>query len=129
MTVQLTEAGTESRSIMRWAWQDPQQRAAAALEVIHEMAATVTGDALDEIRDAAGMLTRLVSSLDPPAASGNALSGPTLSAQLSGPVTIGEQLDLASIHGKHIPGTAYTFRHGWIPLIGPQVNDRYPAGW
>lgn len=40
--------------------------------------------------------------------------------------TICGQLDLAAIRGKHIPGTAYTYRHGWIPLIGGQLNDVHP---
>jgi len=40
--------------------------------------------------------------------------------------TISGQLDLAAIHGRHIPGSAYTFRHGWIPLIGKQLVDKYP---
>ena len=121
VTVQLTEAGTESRSIMRWAWQDPPRRAAAALEAVHQMAAAASGDELGEIRDAVSMLTRLVSSLPAPAASGT-----TVSAQMAGPQTIGEQVELAALHGHHIPGTAYTMRHGWIPLIGPQLNDPYP---
>jgi hypothetical protein len=124
MSVQLTEAGTEARSIMRWAWQDPQQRAEAALETIHEMAAAAMPAELPEIQDAGTMLSRLVGTLS----IDNAISGPNLSAQLSGPVTIGEQLDLAAIHGHHIPGTQYTFRHGWIPLIGSQLVDKYP-GW
>lgn len=127
MTVQLTEAGAEARSILRWAWQDPQQRAVGALEAVSGMAVDAGPGELPEIQDAATMLSRLVSSLDTPAASGNAIYGRNLSAQLSGPVTIGEQLELASIHGHHIPHTNYTFRHGWIPLIGNQVNDKYPG--
>lgn len=40
--------------------------------------------------------------------------------------TISAQLDLAAIHGHHVAGTAYTTRHGWLPLIGPQLNDVHP---
>jgi hypothetical protein len=128
MSLEYTAAGAQARSIMRWAWQDPQERAVGALEQVHELAAAATDpQALAEIQDAGTMLSRLVSSVNPPAASENALTARLLSSQMSGPVTIGEQLDLAAIHGKHIPGTAYTFRHGWIPLIGPQLNDKYPS--
>jgi hypothetical protein len=121
MTVQLTAAGMEARSIMRWAWQDPEHRAEAALETVQEMAAGADGAAANEIGDATVMLSRLVGTLDktPPVT--------TVGAQLSGPQTIGDQLDLAAIHGHHVPGTAFTMRHGWIPLIGPQLNDTSEA--
>jgi hypothetical protein len=55
-------------------------------------------------------------------------------AALAGTIT--GQLDLASINGHHIPGTANTFRHGFKLLIpgtggktiniGHQFNDKYP---
>jgi hypothetical protein len=50
----------------------------------------------------------------------------TVTTQLAAPAAISEQVDLAAIHGHHIPGTDYTYRHGWVPLIGQQLNDKYP---
>jgi hypothetical protein len=125
MSVQLTAAGAEARSIMRWAWQDPQHRAAASLETIRELATSAEPGSpeLAEIQDAGTMLSRLVGTLQ--VDSKSAPDG--IGAQLSGPQTIGEQLDLAAIHGHHIPGTAFTTRHGWIPLIGEQLNDTSAA--
>ena len=48
--------------------------------------------------------------------------------------TISGQLDLASLHGRHIPGTAFTYRHDWklrlpggLPLVNfKRFNDKYP---
>jgi hypothetical protein len=125
MSVQLTAAGEEARSIMRWAWRDPQQRAAAALEAVREMAAGADGAEANELGDASVMLSRLVGTLRPPAPA--ATVAVPISAQLSQPVTIWEQLDLAAIHGHHIPGTSFTYRHGWLPLIGQQLNDTSAA--
>lgn len=125
MTIEMTEAGAEARSIMRWAWQDPEARARQALGRVNALGeAAIDPQAQAEITDAASMLSRLVGTLT----SGNAISGPTLSAHLSRPMSMSESLELAAIHGHHIKGTQYTFRHGWIPLIGEQFNDRYP-GW
>ena len=52
----------------------------------------------------------------------------TLTGQLlaNDPLTIGGQVELTAIHGHHVKGTAYTFRHGWLPLIGKQLNDTIP---
>jgi hypothetical protein len=118
--MQLTAAGAQARSIMRAAWQDPED-AVAALEKVNELAAAApAGSAeLREIQDAATMLSRLAGTLN----SGNAISGPILSAQLS---MVSSQVDLAALHGHHIPGTAYTYRHDWLPLIGKQIRDPYP---
>jgi hypothetical protein len=121
---QMTAAGAKARSIARWAWQDPKARAVPALEQVNELAARADPADLPEIRDAASMLSRLASAVntDPP-------PGPRLmSAQLSQPMTVSEQIELAAIGHHHIPGTAYTFRHGWIPVVGNFFNDVQP-GW
>lgn len=118
---QMTAAGAEARSVARWAWQDPEARAVDGLERVNEMAARAPdAQALAEIQDAAAMLNRLAGTV-------NAQREPVrlISAQLATP-TITQQIELASINGHHIPGTAYTFRHGWIPVIGKIVNDKYP---
>lgn len=124
----MTAAGVEARSVARWAWQDPQERAVGALERVNEMAARASDpQALREIQDAATMLSRLVSSVNRAPASDDADSPQLLSSQLSGGLSlVSRQIDLVAIHGRHVPGTAYTFRHGWIPLIGGQLLDKYP---
>lgn len=116
----MTAAGAEARSVMRWAWQAPQERAVGALERVNEMAAAAEpgSQALLEIQDAGTMLSRLVGTLN---------IASTVSAQLAGQGLISQQLDMAAIHGHHIPGTAYTFRHGWVPMIGSQLVDKYPS--
>lgn len=87
------------------------------------MAAGADGAALNEIGDASVMLSRLVGTLQV-----DSKSAPVgIGAQLSRPQTIREQVELAAIHGHHIPGTGFTTRHGWIPLIGPQLNDTSAA--
>lgn len=60
----------------------------------------------------------------------------SISAQAALAGTITGQLDLSAIHGHHIPGTAYTYRHGFQLLVpgtggkkvrfGQQFNDKYP---
>lgn len=119
---QMTAAGAEARSIARWAWQDPQERALDGLEQVNELAARAENEQdLAEIRDAGQMLSRLASAVN-----GGSRPQPGISAQLASPMTISEQIELAAIHGHHIKGTAYTFRHGWIPVIGQQLVDKYP---
>jgi predicted ABC-type ATPase len=39
----------------------------------------------------------------------------------SAPVTAGLAAELASINGHHVPGTPYTYRHGWVPVAGGGV--------
>lgn len=116
----MTADGAQARSIMRWAWQDPAGRAVGALERVNELAAAAQpgSQALLEIQDAGTMLSRLVGTLN---------TASTVSAQLAGQGLISQQLDLAAIHGHHVPGTQYTFRHGWIPVLGPQLVDKYPS--
>jgi hypothetical protein len=72
---------------------------------------------------------------EPADADGPQGGGVGISAQATLAGTISGQLDLAAIHGHHIPGTAYTYRHGFkllIPFtggtlnIGHQFNDKYP---
>jgi hypothetical protein len=123
MNVQLTAAGAQARSIARWAWQDPPGRAVAALERVNELAAAASGDALAEIQDTSQMLSRLAGAVNAPERPPRLVS-----AQLSSPVTISEQIELAAIGHHHIPGTQYTFRHGWIPVVGGFFNDDY-AEW
>lgn len=54
---------------------------------------------------------------------GETLAG-EVAAWLGG--TVSGQVDLASVNGHHVPGTAYTYRHDWIPAIGGQLRDKYP---
>jgi hypothetical protein len=115
-----TDAGTRAELIARWAWEDPPTRAAEGLRQVRDLAAGAqAGPELNEVGDTAVMLSRLVGALPEP---------DTLTNQMSAgsPDSLAAQLELASIHGHHIPGTQYTFRHGWIPLIGSKLNDKYP---
>lgn len=56
----------------------------------------------------------------------NEVTSPASDATAHAGATISGQLDLASIGGHHIPHTAFTTRHGWMPLIGSQVIDKHP---
>jgi hypothetical protein len=60
---------------------------------------------------------------------------PAPAAALSGGL-ISDQIELTAVRGKHVPGTDYTFRHGWIRIstpgslpnleIGKHLNDHHP---
>jgi len=115
--MELTLAGQQAEQIARWAWDDPQARAQEGLSRVTALARSASDpEELSQVSDVVAMLTRLAG---------------TVPAQLASEdggldCSISSQLDLASIAGHHIKGTDYTFRHGWIPVIGQLLNDKYP---
>jgi len=116
--MELTLAGQQAERIARWAWDDPQARAQEGLSRVTALARSASDpEELSQVSDVVAMLTRLAGTVPAQLASED---GVYLDCSISA------QLDLAAIHGHHIPGTDYTFRHGWIPVVGSFFNDKYP---
>lgn len=143
----VTAEGKQAYQLLEWANQDQQARVPEAIEQVDDLARTLMGNggdrrALAEVRDVGLVLARLDNGLtigaqlaaaeaDEDEAVYLANLDEYLDDALPGEVetwlgSISGQVELAAIHGHHIKGTPYTYRHGWLPLIGPQLNDKYP---
>jgi hypothetical protein len=87
------------------------------LDETQDHAVTITGqlDLAGDDKDASGSFDVLDEYLDD-----------ALAAEVGGGLTITGQVDLAAIGGHHVPGTAYTYRHDWIPVVGQHLIDKYP---
>ena len=77
----MTPEGQRALDLAQWAWADPRGRVQQALDEVSAMAATATGQALNEIQDAGTMLTRLAGTLDSETIT-QQLSYETISAQV-----------------------------------------------
>ena len=93
-----TLGGARAYALLDGAFADPGR----AREIAAQISALDAGSPQEEqeIADAARMCVKLI----------------------PGPRAAGLAAELASAHGHHVPGTPFTYRHGWLPLAGDTMT-------